>query len=80
MTTAEFKTAFSIANGPADLSAVDLAPFDGFGLPEFKPVTVTLSQVARLIRWQAAQLNGDWNSEMLNEVRDCGRRRFIIAG
>lgn len=80
MTTQEFKSAFALANGPAELLGEDLAPFDGFGLPEFQPVTVTIRQVARLIRWQAQYIGGGWDSTALDEIRSCGRRRFVIAG
>lgn len=80
MTTQEFRAAFAVADSSAELLAEDLAPFDGFGLPDFQPVTVTLRQVARLIRWQAQQLNGGWDSAALDEVRNCGRRRFVMVG
>lgn len=82
MTTAQFQEAFKIAESDADLSqeASDCHIFMGFGLPGFKPVTVTVRQVAELIRWQARRFNGSWDPVALNEVRTIGRRRFIVVG
>ncbi len=78
MTTAEFKEAVEIAASSIELNHC-LSIFDGFGLPGFRPITVTLFQVARLIRWQALQINGEWDNEALNDVRNFGRCRFVIV-
>jgi hypothetical protein len=34
--------------------------------------------VAKLIRWQAMQFNGEWNAEALNEVATIGRKKFMV--
>lgn len=80
MTTQEFKEAFKIAESDVDTSHEDLTVFYEFGLSRFQPVTVTLHQVAALIRWQARRFNGGWDNEALNEVRTAGRRKFVVVG
>jgi hypothetical protein len=82
MTTKEFKAAFALAESQEVLPVgfADLGAFDGFALKEFQPVTVTLAHVAALIRYQAGYMSGGFDAEALAEVRECGRRRFVIAG
>jgi hypothetical protein len=80
MTLGEFKAAFEIAKTDVSLTQHDIAVFDGFGLPDFQPVTVTVEQVARLIRYQAQFMSGGWESAALNVIRECGRRKFIVLG
>jgi hypothetical protein len=81
MTKQELQSAFTIANDSSvDLSEVDNSNHDGFGLREFKPVHTTLRAVAKTIRWQAQQLNGDWDAKALDEVASYGRRVFQIFG
>ena len=82
MTRQEAQAAFAIADNK-ELRLypdVDTSIFDGFGLPGFCPVYVTLRQVAALMRWQALQFNGEWNAEALDEVIKVGRTRFLILG
>jgi hypothetical protein len=74
----EAKAAFQIACSDVDLSNVDNSVIFGYGLPGFIPVAVTLEMVAKEMRHHAMQLNGEWNSEALQEVINCGRRSFII--
>ena len=79
MTLVQFQKAFAIANDASiDLSNVDDTILFGCGLPRFKPVHTTLEAVAKLIRWQAMQFNGQWNAEALNEVAEVGRKNFLI--
>lgn len=78
MTLAQFQKAFAIANSNVDLSNVDDSILFGYGLPTFKPVHTTLEAVAKTIRWQALQFNGQWNAEALNEVAEHGRKNFLI--
>ena len=80
MTKAEFNRAFAIAQSDADLSNVDDEHLFGFGLPDFKKVVTTLRAVAKTIRWQAGQFNGEWNNEALQEIREFGRKRFEVIG
>ena len=83
MTKPEFAKAFEIAkdfdNSPTIMD-VDIAIFDGFDLNDFNPVYVTLRQIARLIRYQALYLSGEWDSEALNEIGHFGKKRFIVIG
>ena len=78
MTLVQFQKAFAIANSNVDLSNVDDSILFGYGLPAFKPVHTTLKAVAKTIRWQAMQFNGQWNAEALNEVAELGRKNFLI--
>jgi hypothetical protein len=79
MTTIQFKTALRMAvDNSVDLSTEELNHFDGFGLQDFRPVYCTIQQIARLIRWQAIQFNGEVNQETLTEVARFGKKRFMV--
>jgi len=53
-----------------DLSSVSDEPLHGCGLPGFKPVQVTMQQVAKLIRWQCCYIFGPGHdAEALEETR-----------
>jgi hypothetical protein len=81
MTLQQFQAAFAIAKDfKRDLSDVDNSILFGYGLPHFTPVHTTLEAVAKTIRWQALQMNGEWDSEALNEVASLGRKNFLILG
>lgn len=57
----------------------DIGIFDGFGLSDFKPVTVTTAMVAQLIRWQALRFDGSIDVDALQEIANCGRHKFIVV-
>ena len=80
MTKPELAKAFEIAKSDQDLTHEDIDLFDGFGLPDFQKVTCTLRQVAGLIRWQAQYMTGGWDMSAINEIRTCGRSRFMVIG
>ena len=83
MTKPEFAKALKIAkdiDNQPDLTDTDIDIFSGFGLNGFKPVYVTLRQIARLIRYQALYWSGEWDSEALNEIGNLGKKRFIVIG
>ena len=79
MTKDQFSAALTIAKSQVDLSNVDDSILDGCGLPDFKPVTVTLEACAKCIRWNAVCLNGQIDSEALNDMRHWSRKRWLIA-
>ena len=80
MNAAEFKAAVAVAKTSSlDLSNENIDHFYGFGLSDFEPVVATIPQVARLLRWQAEYLNGEWDMEAMSEVRNAGRRKFTIV-
>lgn len=85
MKPTEIKLATSIARDSSiDLSDVDDGILFGFGLPDFKPVTVSLRVVAKCMRWQCSyvlQKKGgpDWNWEQYNEDLPYYRRNVAIA-
>lgn len=80
MRLSQLNEAMKIAQSNADLSKEmsQIHIFDGFGLPDFKPVVATIRQLATLIRWQTFQFNGGIDAEALNEIVYFGRRRFLI--
>lgn len=80
MTSKEFSAAFKIAQSKRHLGDEAAGLFDGFGLPDFKVVHVTLDQVAELIRWQALQMNREFDPVALQEIADAGRKKFMIIG
>jgi hypothetical protein len=81
MTMAEFRQAFFLAkeNREGGFKHDLLEPFSGFGMAHFRPIVVTTAMVSELIRWQARQFNGDWDQAALQEIKDAGRRKFLIA-
>lgn len=78
MTKSEMSAALSIAQSDADLMNEDISVFNGYGLHDFATVYVTLRQVACIIRWQAAFLNGNWDAHEITQIADLGRSRFQI--
>lgn len=80
MNKMEFKAAFEIANSDKDLSGVDDSPLFGCGLKGFQPVHTTLEAVAKLVRYQALYLNGNWDMAEVDNMACIARRNFIIIG
>lgn len=80
MTKEEFKKAMEISREEDDMSEVDISVFQGYGLPGFGRIHVTLRQVAALIRWECLQFNGEYDGKKLNYVANTGRQRFQIIG
>ena len=78
MKTSDLDKALALARSDAPLNVEDLSIFDGFGLPDFKPVTCTVEALAMLIRWQCFCLNGSIDSEALQEIATLGRHRFFV--
>jgi len=81
MTLQQAQTAFELAqNFDISLENVDIDHLYGFGLADFKPVHTTIQAVARMMRWQGAMMNGNWDMEAIDEVCQLGRSRFLILG
>jgi hypothetical protein len=79
MTLVQFRKAFAIADDNSiDLTNVDDTALFGYGLASFKSTPTTLSTVAKVIRHQALQLNGEWDAQALVEVTNIARRKFTI--
>ena len=79
MTKNEFSAAFKIAKSNADLSKIDDSILYGYGLPGFKPVFVTLEQIAKLIRYQTFTFAGGIDAQELNEVAQAARKVFLCV-
>ena len=80
MTMQQLSQAVAIARSGKSLDIESMGIFDGFGLPDFKPVVCTLDALAMLIRWQCVQFNGELDHEALNEIAERGRHRFHVVG
>jgi hypothetical protein len=82
VTRQQLQQALEIAQSDVDLSAEsqDSGIFNGYGWPSFEPVTVTIRQVAELIRWQAINFDGTVNARELNALASVGRRKFQVLG
>jgi len=78
MKAQDLDTALAIARSDRPLNVADLSIFDGFGLPDFKPVTCTVEALAMLIRWQCFCLDGSVDAEALQEIATLGRHRFTV--
>lgn len=80
MTLKQFSSAQQLARTPQkEFQHERLARFDGFGLSSFQPVSVTLEDVAALIRYQCLQFNGEFSADALAEIQAAGRHKFVIA-
>lgn len=80
MTREQLQTALALATSRRGLNLDDLALFDRFGLPDFKPVTCTVSALAMLVRWQCICFNGSIDPDALDEIASIGRHRFLVLG
>lgn len=88
MTKTEFSRAVMLAQSDADLPTF-VGPgsceslnrtFEGFGLPDFQVVDVTIVAVAALVRHQCVMMNCELDPEALQEVARVGRHKFNIVG
>lgn len=82
MNKAEVKRAVELSKVRVNIpfSDTNLELFNGFALKDFKPVNVTLVDVADLIRWQCSMFNGGFDTEALNEIVSHGKNKFIVIG
>ena len=78
MKASDLDSALAIARSDRPLNIADLALFDGFGLPDFRPVTCTVEALAMLVRWQCCCFDGSIDGEALQEIATCGRHRFTV--
>lgn len=79
MNKKQFDSAVALAKSDTDLSLVDDSSLYGCALPDFKPVTITLEMAAKFIRWHCVQLNGQFDGEALNEMRNLSRKRWLVC-
>ena len=78
MKTADLDRALAIARSDAPLNVADLSIFDGFALPDFRPVTCTVEALAILVRWQCVCFDRSIDGEALQEIATYGRKRFLV--
>jgi len=78
MNRTDLDSALAIARSDRALDLDDLALFDGFGLPDFRPVTCTIDALAALVRWQCVRFDGSIDGEALDEIARYGRHRFAV--
>lgn len=77
MNAKQFQAAVKLAKSDTDLSQVVTFHLFGCGLKSFKPVEVTIEQVAAFIRYQAKQWDGEMDNAALAECRDIAREKFV---
>ena len=58
----------------------DIEIFMGFGLEDFKPVDVTIEQVAKLINYIALKRTGEYENIVLGDVEKYGKKFNIKEG
>jgi len=80
MKAIDLSNALTLARSDAPLNLDDISIFDGFGLPDFRPIVCTLEALATLVRWQCIRFDGSVDAEALDEIATCGRRRFTVVG
>jgi hypothetical protein len=83
MKKSEFASAAALAfDYSKDLAHVDDSALFGCGLPGFKPVFVTLEQVAKFVRWQCTFVNSGgsaaFDAEELANCADIAREKFTL--
>lgn len=79
MTKEQFSAALAIARSDRDLSTVDDSILYGCGLSDFQPVTVTIEPVAKMLRWQCLQFNGEIDQNELNNMKSIFRRKVFVV-
>lgn len=79
MTNQEFQDCFKLAQNGEELAG-DISRFNGYGLREFRPLVATKAELALLIRWQALQFNGQWDSSELTDIKNSLRRKLTLVG
>jgi hypothetical protein len=88
MTKAELSRAVMLAQSDAALptflgsgSSESLnRTFEGFGLPDFQAVDVTIVALAALVKHQCVMMNGELDHDALQEIANIGRRKFNVVG
>ncbi|MTV59131.1 hypothetical protein GM547_13885, partial [Streptococcus pneumoniae] len=71
MTKDQFSEVFKIAQDTSiECPSNNAHIFDGFGLHDFKPVVCSTFDLAELMRYQARQLNGNWDMDAIQEIYD----------
>jgi len=50
----------------------------GFGLSDYKPVTISIEALATLICYQCGRLNMTWDMEALDEIARHGKEKFLV--
>lgn len=79
MTKNQLDRAMTLArNYEVNLLNVDLSTLEGYGLPNFQPVTVTVEMVAAMIRWQCIMFNGEIVAEELDLLVRVFRHKVTI--
>ena len=81
MTTLQVNKAMQIAQDmTVSLESIDDSPLIGCGTSGFLPVYVTLTAVAKFLRWQTIMFNGEVDMQELNNLRWILKHRIQVVG
>lgn len=81
MTKKEFSAAVALAQSNVPLLKHSSELLCGFGLPDFKPVNVSIFAAAECIRWQCSYVFSDgWDNAAMEECWRFFRHRVNIIG
>lgn len=77
---ADFNKAVIIAMADVtiDQDKHPIEPMFGCGLTDFKPVEVSIEQVAGHIRWQAAYFDGTWDYQEIDNIKHIAKTKFLL--
>jgi hypothetical protein len=78
MTKKQISLALEMAKSNTDFSGIDLKPFFGYALRDFKPLNCTIEAVASLMRYQCFQMNGEIDTEEFDDFCDYAKRLFNV--
>lgn len=79
MTPQQIRLARSLAQSDVNLDHVNYDVLIGCACADFKPVTVGIECVARLMRYQCRQMDGGWDEKTYNEDVEAYRRNVTLA-
>lgn len=76
----DFNKALAIAQADVKIDPVmhPIDPMFGCGCSDFEPIEITLEQMARHIRWQAAFMDGTWDYDEINSCKVIAKRVFLL--
>ena len=79
MTSQQVSQALTLARSEGfDSTGIDDSVLHGCALPGFKQVTTTIEVVAKFLAWHVFLINGNVDSEALNDLSNVLRHRVLV--